>query len=79
MAIKRSPGRIPAALAGDGVDCDVQAAPEVLIHGTTRSTVEVSAAVPTPKKIVKIKRYPRRKCRNEPAPRTIRRFGADAL
>ena len=66
-----------------GIEVDVHAESETPLaefetHGTTSPIVLVTAVTPTPaSRITNIKK-PNTKCRNDPAPRTISRFGTDA-
>ena len=83
MATTSSFANNPEIFAGEGVDVAehlVSVTPlEVFrTQGTTSPMVLVTVVTPTPARRTKRIRKPSTKCRKEPAPRTIKRFGTEA-
>ena len=69
-----SPAKIPTSLAGDGVDLEVQASLATFgMQSLTASTVLVTEVTPTDENSVSNKTNQITKCKNDPAPKTIKR------
>ncbi len=69
-----SPANIPTSLAGDGIDLELQTSFALFgIHSLTASTVLVTEVTQTDEKSVSNRINPITKCKNEPAPKTIKR------